>query len=200
MATHLSILLGSIWQLTLLCPAKSWSPRPLPLFTVLLSCLKLSVTHWNSPQKTDVTFCSKSISNPLRDTWTRMLVSISCCYYYLRLRCYFMILKIIALCSDLHDKVISDKSRLILEQVLALRVIILILQMKRSRFREPAWFAQRHCIDVAELTGAGTIPITTNGDFQFIHISLDSEKFMKYIFFLERLLFKFFIKKSILLQ
>ena len=96
--------------------------------------------------------------------------------------CYFKILKRIALCSDLYYKMISDKSRPILEQVLALRLIILILQTKRSRSREAAWFAQRHCIDVAELTGTGTIPITTNGDFQFIHISLDNDKFMKYIF------------------
>lgn len=110
--------------------------------------------------------------------WSASLVAVIIFDY----SCYFMILKRIALCSDLYYKVISDKYRLILEQVLALWVIILILQMKRSRFREPAWFAQRHCIDVTELTGAGTIPITTNSDFQFIHISLDSEKFVKYIF------------------
>lgn len=41
-----------------------------------------------------------------------------------------MILKRIALCTDLYYKVISDKSRSILEQVLALRVIIFILQIK----------------------------------------------------------------------
>lgn len=28
---------------------------------------------------------------------------------------------------------------------------------------------------------AGTIPITTNGDFQFLHVSPDSGKFMKHI-------------------
>lgn len=121
--------------------------------------------------------------------WSASLVAVIIFYY----SCYFMILKRIALCSDFYCKVISDKSRSILEQVLALRVIILILQMKRSRFREPAWFAQRHRIDVAEMTRAGTIPFTTNGDFQFIYISLDSDKFMNYSFSSKAFLFKFFI-------